>query len=189
MDFTIYRGSWRRGGSAHDNTLGLTQLFHPITKQMCCLGQMAYQLGVPLEKLQCGYLYAVVLKHPEFLSVLQRVGLIGSFGQDTPTVTGAVIVNDDQWTTDEVREQSLINGFAVAGHTVRFVDGIAPWFEVPVVCTASQELNEVLAAIAAYIVADGWDPLVDDPPEAPEEDQPAKEEEEEPDPDLVEACV
>lgn len=45
MKFTIYRGSWRRGGANNDHH-GNTKLLNE-QNMMCCLGQVEHQCGVP----------------------------------------------------------------------------------------------------------------------------------------------
>jgi hypothetical protein len=154
MEFTIYRGSWRRGGDGAktilesdgsdggfavsfvlDELYGGTQLLND-RNMMCCLGQIACEAGVPLEQLRDEsepYTLAI-----EFSDQLNAAGLAyiddDSYDEykrlcNTELANDCMPINDDSEIDDAAREEKLIAAFAEEGHTLTFVDGVAPWFE------------------------------------------------------------
>jgi hypothetical protein len=143
MEFTIYRDSWRRGGSHKTEIDGKTYLLNDQNK-MCCLGQIAFQAGIPLAEL-------MELTEPRrvraaFADSLEA-GSIGYYcAEDADSdndefavcnsqlADNCMPINDDPKIDDAERERRLIEEFAnKSEHRITFVDGIAPWFtpEVP----------------------------------------------------------
>jgi hypothetical protein len=103
-----------------------------LDEMMCCLGQCSYESGVPLEKL---------LEVPEPAEIEQGAfaGILGIFvSRDEavePPVWGnsafakaAILINDDNSISEIEREMRLTRLFRDQGHSVTFVDGVAPWF-------------------------------------------------------------
>jgi hypothetical protein len=134
MNYTIYRYSWRRGGNAFDREHGDTSLYNSESQRMCCLGQCAFQAGVPLEVLED-------TAEPDEIgtaeySPLVSGGLLTGPDEDDPHRSNrnsqfsreAIQINDSG-ISDEAREALLISLAAKHGHTLTFVDGVAPWFE------------------------------------------------------------
>lgn len=152
MEFIIYRGSWRRGGSGAktvssdeggfrvefqlDAVYGETYLLNGKS-MMCCLGQIAFEAGVPLSELADeGEPYSLDL---DFADQLHAAGLAyvdkDDDGSDedarlcnTDLANDCMPINDDATMDDTEREQKLIAAFQAKGHILKFVDGVAPWF-------------------------------------------------------------
>lgn len=126
MNFKIYRGSWVRG--CRKNTYGETQLLND-KNNMCCLGQVAFQCGVPLEELR-----SKLDPYEVSTQVLKEIGLVQE-GTYKPYVNSelsgvCITYNDDRGLTDKSREAAIKDNFANAGHKVVFKNGKAPWFGV-----------------------------------------------------------
>lgn len=128
--YVIYRGSWRRGGDSQERSseLGSTSLYEPKTKMMCCLGQCAFEAGTPISKL-------VDIGEPADVDVCPNLIESGLISEDDWGSTRqskfsneAIAINDDEAITDQQREEKLIDLSSRYGHTITFVDGIAPWF-------------------------------------------------------------
>lgn len=153
MEFTIYRDSWRRGGGWFDDEHGKTYLLN-AQNRMCCLGQVCHQAGVPLAMLLgIGSPMHLVraLQAIEYWSGLVEIGLLSEDGlrnfsaNPTSFVNGqpggaqsefasdAITTNDVNNLTDWEREAVIETYFAQQGHTLKFVDGVAPWFQPAVV--------------------------------------------------------
>lgn len=134
MDFVIYRDSWRRGGTTYQGLHGVTSLYTEASQRMCCLGQVCFQLGVPLQALKGkGYPRSVAINSPEFAQLLYDNGLANHSGDagregDTEFTRISVGYNDSELELGNRKEQRLKNLFVCAGHTLTFVDGVAPWF-------------------------------------------------------------
>lgn len=130
MNYTIYRGSWRCGGDKQElsQDLGNTSLYEARTKMMCCLGQCAFEGGVPLEKLvYVGEPGDVSDEEPKLI----LCGLLNDgddYGRQSQFSNQAISINDDASISDQRREEMLIELAAQHSHTIAFVDGPAPWF-------------------------------------------------------------
>lgn len=131
MIYIIYRGSWRRGGDNQILTaeLGDTSLYQTRTNMMCCLGQCAFEAGVPLDKLR-------EIGEPAYVdaeSILIPAGLLSDDyedgGRQSLFSNRAIAINDDETIGDERREELLVELATRFGHEITFVDGIAPWFK------------------------------------------------------------
>jgi hypothetical protein len=130
-NFTIYRGSWRRGGdtSGQVELFGNTLLLNEF-KMMCCLGQCAFQLGVPLKELldqgepaEIGYKATL-----EDEALIRESDYESGVISNGPFANAAMPINDDARINDQSREVQLISLGKNYGHTITFVDGVAPWF-------------------------------------------------------------
>lgn len=159
MEFTIYRGSWRRGGGWYDDRHGTTHLLNSQNR-MCCLGQVCHQAGMPLALLlgMGSPLALVSYRHaPLYWPLLVEIGLLTSYcthdmdifpeymfsGLQTEFASVAIMINDINELEDREREAQIEAHFAAQGHTVKFVDGVAPWFqpvEEPVIEVEDEEL-------------------------------------------------
>lgn len=143
--FTIYRDSWRRGGSGEpiiedgdtvsyriDAVFGDTALLND-RNMMCCLGQCSFEAGVPLKFLKEAEPHAISL---HFHDELEAHGLITIDLDEIDVITlnsgfsnEAMPINDNEDIEDAEREQQLIWLAEEHGHTLTFLDGIAPWFQ------------------------------------------------------------
>lgn len=129
MKFTIYRGSWVRGGSKNISKYGESALLNNHNRQ-CCLGQVCYQAGVPLEDLNdLGWPSKTPAKYHE---TLRSIGLMQKKevfvgDNDTKQINNCVDLNDSQILSDKVRETNIKNEFESLGHKVVFKNGVAPW--------------------------------------------------------------
>jgi hypothetical protein len=130
MNYTIYRGSWRRGGDRQELTadLGDTSLYQARTKMMCCLGQCAFELGVSLEKLEDVGEPADVCDEEDALIFGRLLNDEEDWGRQSKFSNEAIGINDNEAITDKLREELLTKLAVNHGHTVTFVDGVAPWF-------------------------------------------------------------
>lgn len=129
-NFTIYRDSWRRGGDGIELLeLGSTSLYNATNNLMCCLGQCAFEAGVKLDALEG-------IGEPNDVSFDDYPVLIGSgllnddegYWRQSAFSKQAIPINDDEQITDRHREEKLIELGSRYGHTITFVEGIAPWF-------------------------------------------------------------
>ena len=130
MEFTIYRKSWRRGGTNNGKIvggvkqLGDTKLLNTCN-MFCCLGMIEVQMGVDPEHLiGIGCPEDVEEDHyPEIKLLVKR-----DFGAlaDTKLATKAININDDKKITEEKREKHLTALFATRGHKLKFVNREAP---------------------------------------------------------------
>lgn len=139
MKFVIDRSKWRCGDvGEHWVGLGDTRMLN-VEGYMCCLGQVARQLGVPDEDLinhgescDCGQWHSVKVEYddgdwctdyvrkdtPEMLAMDEvmhkkvREGVLEYY---------AIKINDNQNTTPEEKEAALKDLFAEAGHEIEFV--------------------------------------------------------------------
>ena len=130
MEFVVYRGSWLNGaGRGQGFVSGLLR-----GDQMCCLGQACHQLGVPLQYLKDRpYPRTLVTTYPEWADVIRGLVkqnvVIGGW-DDSDWATLAASYNDAIVPMDHLadKERRLIEVFRGAGHSLRFEDGVAPWF-------------------------------------------------------------
>lgn len=139
MKFVIDRSKWRCGDDGeHQVGIGDTQMLN-AEGYMCCLGQVARQLGVPDvdlidhgEPCDCGQWDSVEVEYDDGDWYTDYVR------KDTPEllamdevmhkkVRGAVLeyyaikTNDNKDTTPEEKEAALKDLFAEAGHEIEFV--------------------------------------------------------------------
>lgn len=145
MELIIYRDSWRRGGCGKDASLnekfGITSLYSVEHKVQCCLGQIACQGGIPLDAIMG---QAEPNDIPtEYAAAAENVSIAFKEDEDGDEETApystvcnsqladdCMPINDDMEIDDAERERFLIAAFAEDGnHTLKFVDGIAPWFQ------------------------------------------------------------
>lgn len=111
--FYVSRKNWLRGKGCKNS-----YLLHPTNGSMCCLGFFCNQLGVPKEDLKR-------LKEPQQL--LEKKGWedipylmnIHSENQKQLTIT-AMVINDDDFIEDDIREEKLIELFASEGIELEF---------------------------------------------------------------------
>lgn len=141
MELIIYRHSWRRGGSGEgaslNKQLGMTSLYSVEHNVQCCLGQIACQGGIPLEVLmgeaEPGDIPLDYAEEVETVSIGYKYHEYGEEDgrmQNSSLAIECMLINDDKQIDDAERERQLIAVFAKDGnHTLRFVDGIAPWFQ------------------------------------------------------------
>lgn len=132
MKFTIYRGSWVRGGIKNNNKYGESNLLNDKNR-MCCLGQVCYQAGVPLSDLsEIGNPYEIVdtLQDKVFEIGLSSKDMDykGRF-IDTSLTEDCIFANDAGSLTDKEREADIKSSFKAAGHKVVFKNGVAPWLQ------------------------------------------------------------
>lgn len=127
MEFKIYRKSWRRAIKAQVKGCGTTALANS-KGMMCCLGQVSVQLGVP-------YASLVGVKQPsnvknEYRKLLYPL-LANDFG-DSELSDEAMTTNDfykpyvSDEEADKERELKLVHLFKCKGHTLQFIDRVAP---------------------------------------------------------------
>ncbi len=121
MQFTVYRGSWRNG-SQTDYEAGPTYLLND-RQMMCCLGQIGYQIGVPLE-----HLFDQVNPADAIMDHGDLVKWYPVYHPGMKGLTEIFMVNDNAGPFVYEREKRLTELFADLGHTLRFEDGVAPWF-------------------------------------------------------------
>lgn len=126
MNFKVYRGSWVRGSKRH--IYGDTTLLN-YEKNMCCLGQVAHELGIPLDDLeeQTDPRDVPDGKMIEAGFVVRAVMPLYAF-QNSAFSGFCITHNDNSTITDKQREALLIEEFKKNGHTLKFVAGKAPWF-------------------------------------------------------------
>jgi hypothetical protein len=135
MEFIIYRDSWRRGGNGEENELtdklGSTSLYEPAHKLQCCLGQIACQAGIPLEVLKDeGEPENIPGDYAEQAESAAIAYLDEESGMRNSSLANRCMPINDGRMEDGVRETRLSAEFAQdSPHTLKFVDGIAPWFQ------------------------------------------------------------
>lgn len=113
MKFTIDRRYWYRGA--------LNSALLREDGDMCCLGQILLQSGVPREHLLGVFYPAGTREHIPFDSPIYNL-LIRPMGGDTQLSTCAAVTNDDRTIEDDEREQDLIDLFAHAGVELEFIN-------------------------------------------------------------------
>ena len=118
--FVVDRSRWLRGRSEIPS-----QLHHPASGKMCCLGFVCVTRGVPVE-------HITNRSNPNSIDEESR-RLIGGLLVDaddysnTPRLTwDAMSINDDESLNDSRRELGLAALFAHAGYEMVFVDGGEP---------------------------------------------------------------
>lgn len=126
MDFVIDRSKWRCGGHERDpydgalnpsvRGIGNTQLLN-CEGFMCCLGQVAVQLGADRSRIACAGIPEEA--DSESLEYLTPV-LVSDECLDSPLSNAAMRINDDRLLSDEDRECALTELFAKHGHTLTF---------------------------------------------------------------------
>lgn len=98
--------------------------------QMCCLGQVCFQLGVPLEDLRDRALPVWWMDEAgKGNGKLEAAGLVE--GRSLGCAGWALACarqNDDLTINDEVREREIGAQFKLVGHELEFRDEVAPWF-------------------------------------------------------------
>lgn len=133
MKYTIYRGSWRRGGRKNWLAYGETKLLNS-QNMMCCLGQIECQRGVSLESLfnieLPESLYNDIPEDDTDFLVENYIHPSTAYKltKDTLTATRMIEINDDVFLSDQDRESQLTTEFSKLGHELEFLDGVAPWF-------------------------------------------------------------
>lgn len=112
--FIINRKNWHRG----QNSKYQSRLLVPQTGRMCCLGQIARQLGYAKEEIRdvCG---------PEDLNDISKFEKCG-FVYDTGTVTGLTVnmieINDSGEILNKEREAQLIKVAAKKNIKLEFIN-------------------------------------------------------------------
>jgi hypothetical protein len=126
IPITVYRDSW-----LHQQTAGV--LYRSCDQQMCFIGQLAHQLGVPLASLEdeASLSFLRDAEIPEELSFLLSKG--ESRWPDSKVADRIIVENDklDPVGGVEGVEDFIISTMTEHGFSVTFVDGIAPWFSAP----------------------------------------------------------
>lgn len=124
MKFVIDRSKWRCGGEGETSRIGKgdTQLMN-AEGFMCCLGQVACQLGVDPEALD-------MLGEPEEIKAYEDIDILAWEAyeresgppqrRNTPLSVKAMTINDDEHKTIEEREADLVALFAGEGHELVF---------------------------------------------------------------------
>lgn len=131
MKFTIYRGSWVRGGSKNIFKFGESALLNNYNRQ-CCLGQICSQVGIPSEDLkELGWPSSTPVR---FHDTLRSIGLmtpkeIFDGDNDTGAVNMCVDYNDTFSISDKVREGYIKEQLEPLGHKIVFKNGVAPWLQ------------------------------------------------------------
>jgi hypothetical protein len=128
-EFIIYRDSWRRGGDTSElvTIYGQTELLNH-RGMMCCLGQCAIQLGLKPEDIE-GVGEPDEVSDKELLDgVISYLDKYSECWINTNLTRAAMSANDNEAIDDATREDRLVALFREEGeHTLRFVDGVAPW--------------------------------------------------------------
>lgn len=120
--FKVFRESWLRGEGSVTSLL-----YRPADQRMCCLGQIAFQAGVPLQELaHVGALVNVsMLDLPQELNpfVHEHNRL-----ENSDFTSDCMRANDTfEIKSDDAREARLKGLMATAGVEIEFVDGVSPW--------------------------------------------------------------
>lgn len=121
--FIIDRSKWRCGGSGFGGNVnrrghGVTYMLN-LEGYMCCLGQVAKQLGVSDEAQRRK-------RNPCHVGAECLVGILitstGSRGvEDTDLADRAIEINDDKTIGPAERERLLAEHFATHGHEIEFI--------------------------------------------------------------------
>ncbi len=126
MEFTIYRKSWRRGGNSvamvgDVEQHGDTSLLN-AHNMFCCLGMCSIELGVRpsdiFEEDEPGLIDEALI--PKKTILWNKEGVNSALSKI------AIEINDDPTLQEKEREARLTKLFASRGHTLSFVNKLAP---------------------------------------------------------------
>lgn len=119
--FTINRRKWHRGSQPG------SRLLSPITKKLCCMGQIALQIGCAKKRIEDAAIPVSDQSTPGLAEVFHKaLPTLVYYDRDafvlTPLCRTMIATNDNPDITDSIREQRLQAQAKEAGFELEFIN-------------------------------------------------------------------